>query len=467
MKRAVIRLFGRILSVVGLGASYDTMATLVFDGHLSRRAYAATCTNSNGEVLSYRVKSNTVYYKACPSVSNFYGPFAEVAESASKYGSSSYQPAVSEGEINIPGGHYVILSDFCNPGVTTGYGELWDGRCLYSSNKQLFLSLNCKYVNPSDVNAGATGATGTGCYYSEAFFVPTVCYTFDSCAAGATRNSITATVEECVKPLVGERTHNGERACYMTGVGLCERSAPVHENCEGSSYYTISPFFGSTTGAGCYPKSNAQGQTGWWVAPACTYAGGGGSSSSGGSGSGGSGECYDVETGVIVCSPADGYLNSFFSGALPAGSTVTTCMNGPGYYCPDGTGANAGCWYYGNSNCYGSSCVGASNGFCSGLIKEIILESLDEAALASGTGSGTAYAYKYASLSSGLGTGCNQIVYYKASDGLGDYEYLGACQVEAAFDAVYGASGTGNSYAAMGTVRICPDGTSYVVSLEE
>ena len=466
MKRAVIRLFGRILSVVGLGASYDTMATLVFDGHLSRRAYAATCTNSHGEVLSYRVRSNTVYYKACPSVSNFYGPFAEVAESASKYGNSSYQPAVSEGEINIPGGHYVILSDFCNPGVTTGYGELWDGRCLYSSNKQLFLSLNCKYVNPSDVNAGATGATGTGCYYSEAFFVPTVCYTFDSCAAGATRTSINpAAVEECVKPLVGERTHNGERACYMTGVGLCERSAPVHENCEGSSYYTISPFFGSTTGAGCYPKSNAQGQTGWWVAPACTYAGGGTTP-----GGGGSDECYDVVTGIIACKPADEDLNRFLSsgqGALPADLTAVTCWHGTGFYCPNETGADADCWYYGNSNCYGSSCAGTSNR-CDKAIEEVVLGSLDEAAMASGTGSGTAYAYNYERLSSSLVHGCNKIVSFTAATGMGDLVYLAACHGDVGiFVAGSGTGSTNGGYTTMGTVRICPDGTSYVVSLEE
>ncbi len=472
MKRAVIRLFGRILSVVGLGASYDTMTTLVFDGPLARRVYAETCKNSNGEVLSYTVESTTQYYKAWQD-GELSGPFLEVSETASSSGTWSYQVELSGNGFYVPARSYVILANACNPGVATGYGELWDGSALYSSSASEFESMGCEYVGLSDgggdVGTGGTGGTGTAtasnCYYTEAFVVPTVCYTFDSCAAGATQVASFngSGITECVTPLIGMREYAGARGCYMNGAGLCERSAPVNETCTGSDYYNVLPFFGATTGAGCYYKSNSSNASGFHIYPVCEYEGGGSSD----------GECYDVVTGIITCRQmSDSDLTEFFSGTLPVGATIATCWGSGGYssgYCPNGTGTGGGkgCWYFGDSNCYGDSCAATDYGYCSGVIAKMVLQSLDEAALSSGTGYGTPFYYKSLDLLSATGTGCNQIIYFNNTDTAGVYEYLGLCPGTGAIDTYGGAAGTGVGYTTMGTVRICPDGTSYVVSLEE
>ena len=263
----------------------------------------------------------------------------------------------------------------------------------------------------------------------------------------------------CATLLIGERDIEGYSGCYMDYPGLCERSAPVGGGCSGNSLYEALPLFGTSTGVGCF-----RGGENFYSNPVCEYEGGGGSSD---------GDCYDVVTGIIACRPMDdSYLNSFFGGALPAGATIATCWSSGGYgsgYCPNGTGTGAseGCWYFGDSNCYGESCAGTSYGFCSGVIEKLVLQSLDEAALSSGTGYYTPFYHKSLELSSSTGTGCNQIVYFADSDAAGAYEYLGMCYGTGDIDTLWGAAGTGVGYTTMGTVRICPDGTSYVVSLEE
>ena len=59
MKRAVIRLFGRILSVIGLGASYDTVVNIAFEckqgSAMTVPDVSGSCENSYGEVFSYDV----------------------------------------------------------------------------------------------------------------------------------------------------------------------------------------------------------------------------------------------------------------------------------------------------------------------------------------------------------------------------------------------------------------------------
>ncbi len=258
MKRAFIRLFGCILSAIGLSMSYDATFTVLLDDESAPGAAWASgsgssgtggggehkCTNNTNEVFLYDVLSTTTWTVGW-NAPNGAGAFKKLADKLYDVNYTDAAFAISGEGFDIPADSYVPLDSFCYNSPTAmswidTYGAYCDTtvygntlHCLYSKGSSFLYSpstriwqyLGCQFVSSysADGSAGSGSGSGSGADGSANCF-----YTY---ASGMTDSS---GPHNFIVPVLGWNFSGCSKAGYYVGA-----SADVTSNFSGYNFYTV------------------------------------------------------------------------------------------------------------------------------------------------------------------------------------------------------------------------------------
>ena len=229
MKRAFIRLFGCILSAIGLSMSYDATFTILLDDKSAPGAAWASgstgsgggyqCINDTDEVFLYDVLSTTTWTVGW-NAPNGSGAFRTLADKLNDVSYTNATFTISGEGFIVPADSYTPLDSFCYNSPTAmswidTYGAYCDTtvygntlHCLYTKGSEFLYSpstgiwqyLGCQYVSSYSADGSAGSGTGSGsgsgssadCFYTYAsgmtdssgphnFIVPVLGWNFSGC----------------------------------------------------------------------------------------------------------------------------------------------------------------------------------------------------------------------------------------------------------------------------------------------